>query len=238
MEYSCIDDEYEIIGNKTVTCFYSGLWSDPTACVLKTKTRNKTLRITTAILFPFIIAVFVVIAVLVYQRRILKRKRTLNEELTRTRKFDAFVCYNFDSDNDFVLETILELENCLKYNPPFRLFLHTRDFIPGAHIMLNIQQAIENSNSAIIILSQDFVSSPWCRAEFEYCYTENINYPAFRLFVIMMQPAGTIKDVVPSMKHFMSQQTYLEKNDPDLLQKIAEYLTRVKQHKADNTEEK
>ena len=77
----------------------------------------------------------------------------------RNREFDAFVLYHFDSDDTFVVETLLpELEE----NRDFRLCMHSRDFTPGRDIKDNIEEAIEASNSAIIVLSQGFVDSMWC----------------------------------------------------------------------------
>ena len=59
--------------------------------------------------------------------------------------------------------------------------------------MWNINNAIKNSNSAIIIMSQDYVDSLWCKEEFEQCYMEHMKDPAFKLFVIMMQPADSLE---------------------------------------------
>ena len=69
------------------------------------------------------------------------------------------------------MDTILpELEE--NQNPPFKLCIHSRDFKPGDPICDNIQKAISQSNSAIIIMSQAFVDSIWCKAEFMQCVTK------------------------------------------------------------------
>ena len=123
--------------------------------------------------------------------------------------------------------TILpELEE--NQDPPFKLFIHTRDFDPGLRIFDNIEKAIVSSNAAILVMSQAFVNSIWCKEEFERCYIENMNDPAFKLFVIMMQPADTLQNLTESMKSFFAQRTYLEEDDPSLFQKIAQNLTEVK----------
>ena len=89
--------------------------------------------------------------------------------------------------------------------------------------------AIRNSNSAIIIMSQDYINSLWCVEEFEDCYTENMKDPAFKLFVILMQPADTLNVTNEYIQSFFRKKTYLERDDPKLFQKIAEYLIQVKQ---------
>ena len=97
--------------------------------------------------------------------------------------------------------------------------------------MDNIENAIQNSNSAIIVMSQGFVNSIWCKEEFTHCYIENMNDAAFKLLVIMMQPKEELKDLSEYMKSFFAQQTYLERHDPDLFTKIGDYLKLVKEPK-------
>ena len=158
-----------------------------------------------------------------------RRERNLvnsDSPVKRNREFDAFVLYHFDSDDNFVVETLLpELEK----NRNFRLCIHSRDFTPGHDIKDNIEEAIEGSNSAIIIMSQGFVDSMWCKEEFTHCYIENMKDESFNLFVIMMQPADTLANISPYMKTFFANKTYLDVNDPELLLKLAKYMKDVKQ---------
>ena len=94
--------------------------------------------------------------------------------------------------------------------------------------MWNIRHAIQNSNSAIIVMSQDYIDSLWCREEFEQCYVEHMKDPAFKLFVVMMQPAKELKNTSGYMKSFFAKKTYLERDDPKLIWKIGDYLQLVK----------
>ena len=162
-----------------------------------------------------------------YIRRRRRRNNIRNVVLRRRREFDAYVCYDFDENNDYAMGTLLpEFEG--NQDPPFKLCIHVRDFNPGFRIFDNIQNAIVSSNTAILVMSQAFVNSIWCKEEFERCYIENMNDPAFQLFTIMMQPPDTLQNLSETMKTFFTQRTYLEKEDPNLIQKIAAYLTEVK----------
>ena len=96
-----------------------------------------------------------------------------------------------------------------------------------------MQAAIQNSNSTILVMSQGFVDSPWCQQEFEYCHTEHMNDPAFKLFIILMQPVESLKNLSECMKQYFVQETFLKKDDKKLFTKIANYLTLVKQPKDD-----
>ena len=145
-----------------------------------------------------------------------------------TRKFDAYVCYDFQGNNDYVTNTVLPaLEE--SRDPPLNLCNHTRDFEPGVQIIDNIRSAIKNSKSAIIIMSQDFVDSPWCTREFEECCIENLKDPGFKLFVVLMQPRNTLTNVrqyEEHMKKFLHSDKVLNKDDPKLFEKISHYLSR------------
>ena len=153
---------------------------------------------------------------------------------TRNRDFDAFVLYHFDTDDDFVINHLLpELEEIKK----FKLCIHSRDFAPGRDIKDNIEEAIEGSNSAIIIMSQGFVDSMWCKEEFTHCYIENMKDAAFNLFVIMMQPADTLVNISNYMKTFFANKTYLQVNDPELFIKLARRLEIARKHSNDDDDD-
>ena len=227
VHYSC-EGDYRLEGNNTVTCKYSGEWSDLPRCVEKTIT--PLLIVLPLLIFPFV--VFVIITIRIRKDRNLAKQRLDEDEmLSRNKKFDAYVCYDFEEDNYFVMNYVLpQLEE--NQNHQLKLCIHTRDFIPGKMITGNIEKAISNSNSAIIIMSQAFLNSGWCKEEFEHCNIESREDRAFRLFVIMMQPVETLKNFSRSMKHFTANVTYLQKDDPDLFDKIAKYLKWVKEPKS------
>ena len=84
-------------------------------------------------------------------RLLLPLKRQL--DLKRNSFFDAFVLYHFESNDSFVVDHLIpELEEQRK----FKLLIDSRNFTPGRDIKDNIEEAIEDSNSAIIVMSQGF----------------------------------------------------------------------------------
>ena len=160
-------------------------------------------------------------------------KESNEPRLPRNREFDAFVLYHFDSDDIYVLDTILpELEE----NRHFKLHIHSRDFTPGCDIKDNIEEMIEGSNSAIIIMSQGFVDSKWCKEEFTHCYIENMKDAAFNLFVIMMQPADTLVNISNYMKTFFETKTFLQVEDPELFTKLAALLDEARKPDKDDVD--
>ena len=222
LEFTCENATFQMEGNKTITCLYSGKWSELPRCSNTNKGTNPLMIVVPILLFPMIIFLSIVL------RFACRTLQTVHLH-KRHREYDAFVCYNFDEDFDFVFDSILpELED--KHDPPLKMLIHDRDFIPGREITINICNAMENSNSAIIVMSQGFVDSPRCREEFTKCLAESEKDPGFKLFAILTQEANTLIDLPENMKVFFKEKTFLKKDDTKLFDKIGNHLVLNKQH--------
>ena len=57
---------------------------------------------------------------------------------------------------------------------------------------------------------------------------ENKRDPAFKLFVILMQPQKTLKGYTAYMDKYFRSKTYLTKDDPELWKKLINYLGELK----------
>ena len=223
VEYSCQDETFYMKGNESITCSYSGKWTKPPIC-LKKNTPVTALVIVLPLLLCAILVLFMAYAV---------RKRCNNEKqlasLTRKKDYDAFVSYSYEGDDPQFAENIVK--NQLEEECQFKLCIHRRDFLAAWDIMWNIDNATKNSNSAIIVMSQDYVDSLWCKEEFEQCYLEHMKDTAFKMFVIMMQPVNHLKNISIYMEKFFANKTYLAKGDENLFPKIVNYLSWVKKPK-------
>ena len=157
VHYACVNEGFEIIGNSFITCMYSGQWSQsPPKCT--DQRNNSSINVLYIVLPILILPLIVLLTTLI----IFKVKSKTIDVLSRTREFDVFFCYKFDTDNGYVVNVILKhLE--VMCEPPLKLCVHERDFIPGLHIKDNINNAITKSNSAIIVMSQAFIDSDWCQ---------------------------------------------------------------------------
>ena len=224
IEYICESERFFLTGNNSVTCLNSGEWSLGPKC--------EALGMS-----PLVVVLPVLIlSCLIFIRTIIGRKCRREGPLVlyiRNRQYDAFVSYRYDgNDLQFAEDTIRkELEE--KLNPPLKLCIHRRDFLAACDIKWNIMNAIRNSNSAIIVMSQNYVNSLWCLEEFEDCYIENMKDSAFKLFVILLQPAKSLNVTNEYIICFLSRKTYLERDDPDLFKKMSKYLIWVKNPRKD-----
>ncbi|XP_037051674.1 toll-like receptor Tollo [Bradysia coprophila] len=127
----------------------------------------------------------------------------------REKLFDAFISYS-SKDEAFVAEELAPiLENGdTRYN----LCLHYRDFPVGAYIADTILQAIESSRRTIMVLSENYIKSEWCRFEFKSAHHQVLRDRRRRLIVIIL---GEIphKDLDPDIRLYLKTNTYLQWGD-------------------------
>ena len=104
VEYFCIDHSKEIVGNSTVKCLYNGTWSATPVCRDR-DSKNNLLKI---LLPTFILSwCLIVVVIIVYIHRRRRRNTFRNVILRRNREFDAYVCYDFDENNDYAMGILL-----------------------------------------------------------------------------------------------------------------------------------
>ena len=167
VKYSCHRD-YELKGNNTVVCQYSGHWKSLIDCESKIHIKITII----GILFGTGMLMIIVLAFYVRIRQKKRKRRAQYFEniplQKRNKENDAFVSFFGDDGPDYdfvknVLQPKLEEES----DPPFKLTIHLRDFRADTLIYVNIRNAVINSNSAIILMSQAYIDARWCREEFE-----------------------------------------------------------------------
>ncbi|KAL2098187.1 hypothetical protein ACEWY4_007394 [Coilia grayii] len=128
--------------------------------------------------------------------------------------YDAFVSYS-ERDAEWVEELLVpELEGA---EPPFRLCLHKRDFLPGGWIADSIMAAIEKSQRTLFIVSQHFVQSDWCRYELEYSHFRLFDAGSDAAILILLEPIpdSTIPKRFCKLRKVMNSRTYLEWPEDD-----------------------
>ena len=213
-EYICSTESFKLDGNHRIKCLCNGEWSKLPVCQEKVTQ-------TSTFLFPFIAFVFPLILFVSFIFWLQCRKKPIKSG--RNKQYDALVICSFDGQHDFVVKTLLpEFEE--HQNPPFKFLYHERDFCLGAKILDNIQDAVENSNSAIVLICQRFLDSIWCIEEFERCLLENRKDPEFRLFLVLMQPADTLINLPKTVENHLQNKTYAKVDDVKAFKRIADYL--------------
>ncbi|TUD86396.1 Toll-like receptor 2 [Bagarius yarrelli] len=124
-------------------------------------------------------------------------------------RYDAFVSYS-QHDAEWVEEILVpKLESS---EPPFALCLHKRDFLPGRWIVDNIIESIESSYQALFVLSENFLTSEWCRYELNFSHFRIIDENNDSAVLILLEPIA--KETIPKrfckLRKIMNSRTYLE----------------------------
>ena len=91
------------------------------------------------------------------------RRRRYLERADGSYVYDAFVAHNSNDASWVVTHLLPRLETEGRY----RLCLHQRDWPAGREISENIVESIEASRKVIVVLSNNFAQSQWCRLELE-----------------------------------------------------------------------
>lgn len=143
-------------------------------------------------------------------------KSTEFEMDERDKLFDAFVSYSA-KDEAFVVEELAPiLENG---DPSYKLCLHYREFPAGGYISDTIVQAVESSKRTIMVLSENFIKSEWCRYEFKSAHHQVLRDKRKRLIVILLGEVPN-KDLDPDIRLYLKTNSYLQWGDKHFWEKL------------------
>ncbi|KAI5731822.1 hypothetical protein M8J77_016634 [Diaphorina citri] len=147
----------------------------------------------------------------------------------RDKLFDAFVSYS-SKDEAFVAEELAPiLENG---DPAYKLCLHYREFPVGGYIGDTIVQAVESSRRTIMVLSENFIKSEWCRYEFKSAHHQVLRGKK-RLIVILLGEVPQ-KDLDPDIRLYLKSNTYLQWGDKLFWEKLKFALPDVPNNQRNN----
>lgn len=134
----------------------------------------------------------------------------------RDKLFDAFVSYS-SKDEAFVAEELAPmLENG---DPSYKLCLHYREFPVNGYISDTIVQAVESSRRTIMVLSENFIKSEWCRFEFKSAHHQVLRDRRKRLIVILLGEVPQ-KDLDPDIRLYLKTNPYLQWGDKLFWEKL------------------
>lgn len=145
-------------------------------------------------------------------RKFIRKSLKADSNLNKGYKYDAFVSYCFD-DREFILELITQLET----KPPYlKLCVSERDFEVGSFISEAIVSCINESRYILLVISNSFAKSQWCRWE-----TQLAEY--HRLFLedgttydpLVLVKIGDVdnKYLTPTLKYLLKTKIYLTWNE-------------------------
>jgi hypothetical protein len=117
--------------------------------------------------------------------------------------YDVFVAYN-SKDRVWIIS---ELIPRLEVKGKMRLCLHERDFEAGKLIVDNIIDSIHTSRKILIILSNHFAESRWCRFEIILANSRTVERDSV---IIVVLEEICMKHVTKSLHVLLTTTTYIE----------------------------
>ncbi|KAF5291549.1 hypothetical protein FQR65_LT01862 [Abscondita terminalis] len=140
-----------------------------------------------------------------------KRTKKLDLKSYTNYEYDAFVSYS-NEDKNFVVRLVAMLEN---FEPFLRLCVYERDFEVGSVISDTVLASIEQSRKTILIISDAFARSEWCRWEVQIVQHHRLNFECLNKEVddsLVMIKLGNLNmsNCTPTLKYLMRTRIYLE----------------------------
>ncbi len=128
------------------------------------------------------------------------------EDGDEDKAFDAFIGYSND-DEDFIVNILAPgLQG--KDGGDYKLCLHHRDLVVGGpNITESMMEAVERSRRIILVLSENFFKSEWCRCESKTVYLQMMKDRRNRVILIVY--GGVPNDLDPEMKLYLKANKYL-----------------------------
>ncbi|XP_045449583.1 toll-like receptor Tollo [Melitaea cinxia] len=180
-----------------------------------------------ATLGPVIIILIVVVTVFIYRQQMrvwchskfgvrLCYKGSDMDNDDGEKLYDAFISYS-SKDETWVTEKLAPM---LEHgDPPYKLYLHYRDCPAGGYIADNIIQAVKSSRRTIMVLSENFIKSEWCRFEFKSAHHQVLNGGRKKLIVVIL---GNVpkKDLDPDIRLYLKTNTCVKWDDKLFWEKL------------------
>ncbi|XP_071110242.1 toll-like receptor 4 [Haliotis cracherodii] len=120
-------------------------------------------------------------------------------------EYDGFISYA-DEDRQIVTS---DMRQRLEDTEGLKLCIHDRDFLPGEAIAANILDAIRSSRKTVVLLSRNFLRSPWCKYELEMTKIESI-YTGRQTLVVVMLEDIPVKDLPQHICDIIAHESYIE----------------------------
>ncbi|KAK7573831.1 hypothetical protein V9T40_011022 [Parthenolecanium corni] len=149
------------------------------------------------------------IKVYMYSHKML-RWLVAEREIDRDKIYDAFVSYSHLDEWFVSNELVPELESGPN---PYKLCIHYRDWLAGAHIPTQIHRSVKDSRRTIIILSPNFLTSFWGKMEFHEAYIKAMKERCPRVIVILLKDIDDKIKLDDELKVYLRTYTYIKWHD-------------------------
>ncbi|RWS25907.1 toll-like receptor 13 [Leptotrombidium deliense] len=144
-------------------------------------------------------------------------------------EYDAFVSYNV-TDSDWVFKQLIpnlettnesiqenQLNNNENESNQIKLCVYDRDFVAGRAISECVTESIRSSRKVILVISNNFASSPWCRFETDLAHNTLMDQNREGLILIKLEEIcyDKLEKIAPQLHFLLKTRIYLQWNQFD-----------------------
>ena len=190
-----------------------------------------------------VLLTFVLFVVIRYRKEImilaftrLRISLPCREVTNGNKEYDAFICYS-EHDMHWVIYTLLPRLEEPDNGPGFKLCIHHRDFPIGGTIFDNIDSKVKESRHTVLVLSNHFLRSTWCKCEFWAAFNESLTQKKRHLIMIITEDLDEAL-IEPTLKRCLKTFTYVRTDDRLFWDKIIYSLSDKKEEKKNEKDRK
>lgn len=155
------------------------------------------------------------IKIFLFNRDLCLRCITEND-IDPDKTYDVFISFSHE-DEQFVIEHLLPGLETSK--TPYKVCIHTRDWVPGDFIVEQIVRSVSESRRTLVVLSNSFVNSDWGKMEFRTAHTKAINEGKTRVIVVLYGQLDE-NQLDDTLKNYIQTNTYVKWGDKYFWEKL------------------
>ena len=234
--YSCING-YILVGDAIRHCNHSGLWngSAPICKAPSTESQVEGLPVESpsnlSLIIPSVVCSIIIIVIIglvsIYTRRntkynCLDKRRDLQE------KKKLFISYSSEDRDDVTNSFLPEVSERL---PGWKPLTYQEDFLAGEGILECIKQALWPNPGMLVLLTENYITSPYCRFELREAESRLVVDKDFCLVVILFVRndnqnihSELINNLPEDLAGFIRNRVYLDIREPTFWSKLQRSL--------------
>nr|XP_037274611.1 protein toll-like [Rhipicephalus microplus] len=145
---------------------------------------------------------------------------TSDDELDDDKLFDVFISFS-SKDQDFIHDNILPIMD----THGFAYCTYERNFKGGFLLQDIIHDAVACSRRTLLVLTQNFVESEWCRWEFRVAHRRALQDKVNRLIVVLVDEcaSGSLDE---DLRAYVRVTNYLRWNEKNLRERLLASMPR------------
>ncbi|KAI5636349.1 TIR domain-containing protein [Phthorimaea operculella] len=130
------------------------------------------------------------------------------DEMDEDRCYDVFLSFCHADEQVAVEQLLPELDR------DYNVCIHTRDWVPGEMIPVQILRSVEQSRRTVIVVSSNYAKSLWGLLEFRTAYASGLSEGRSRVVMVVLDDVLESQDLNGELKQYIQLHTYVRWGDP------------------------